>query len=300
MDNDEITGISVTRLEDLLDRNRTPAVGAVSYGLRQCRHGPMLFNRRDIYIGRSLESYGEFSEAEIVVLAQLLRSGAVIVEAGANIGAHTVPLARLAGPTGFVHAFEPQRLTFQILCANLALGGLANVAARCEALGRSVGTIMAPHLTPEIEQNFGGVELGDRVEGAPVKVTTIDELDLKQLDLVKADVEGMETAVLEGGRDTIKRLRPILYLENDRRDRSPELIRMLGTLGYRAWWHAAAMYRDNNFCGERQDIFPGVISLNLLALPAERRAEINLAAVTGPDDWPLATHPATVQAPPGP
>src|SRR5690606_28828206 len=104
----------------------------IAYGLRQCRHGPMLFNKRDLYVGRSLATYGEFSEAEIGLFRQILRPGGVVVEAGANIGAHTVPLARMVGESGAVVAFEPQRLQFQLLCANLALNGMINVFARCE------------------------------------------------------------------------------------------------------------------------------------------------------------------------
>ncbi|MDZ4737128.1 MAG: FkbM family methyltransferase [Rhodospirillaceae bacterium] len=275
------------RLDDLLDPERALESDTISYGLRQCRHGPMLFNRRDLYIGCSLEAYGEFSEGEIIVLSQLLRPGAVIVEAGSNIGAHTVPLARIAGPSGFVYAFEPQRLAFQLLCANVALNALANVSACCEALGRATGTAHVPQLRPDIEQNFGGVAIEHQAAGEKVPVTTIDSLGLKRLNLVKADVEGMEQSVLEGGRETIERLRPILYLENDRRDHSPALIRLIESLGYRAWWHSPPMYNPHNFFGTTRDLLPGAISLNLLALPADRRAEINLEPVAGPDHWPI-------------
>src|SRR5690606_13771278 len=78
-------------LETLLDPAALPE--GIAYGLRQCRHGPMLFNKRDLYVGRSLATYGEFSEAEIGLFRQILRPGGVVIEAGANIGAHTVPLA---------------------------------------------------------------------------------------------------------------------------------------------------------------------------------------------------------------
>ena len=33
--------------------------------LKQCRHRPMLYSTKDIYIGRSLDLYGEFSEGEV-------------------------------------------------------------------------------------------------------------------------------------------------------------------------------------------------------------------------------------------
>ena len=286
------------RLADLLEAD--PARTDSPYMLRQCRHGPMLFNRRDRYIGRSLDAYGEYSEYEITVLNQLLRRGAFVVEAGANIGTHAVPIARMIGPVGHLHAFEPQRLTFQILCANLALNGIVNVSAHWAALGRTAGRARVPQLDPKSEQNFGGVGIEWEADANSVPVTTIDAMDLSRLDLVKADVEGMEMAVLEGGRETIRRLRPVLYLENDRRDRSPDLIRTLESLGYRAWWHIVPMFRPDNFAGNADNIFNGVISLNLLALPAERAAEIALAPVAGPDDWPIAMRSSSGQVPPAP
>ncbi|TFG83046.1 MAG: FkbM family methyltransferase, partial [Chromatiales bacterium] len=46
---------------------------------------------------------------------------------GANIGTHTLALARLVGQQGLVFAFEPQRIVFQTLCANMALNSLDNV-----------------------------------------------------------------------------------------------------------------------------------------------------------------------------
>jgi FkbM family methyltransferase len=272
------------RLDDLLATGALP--GGSAYALRQCRHGPMLINRRDWYVGRSLLSYGEYSEGEIVVLAQLLRPGAIIVEAGSNIGAHTVPLARIAGPSGCVHAFEPQRLQFQLLCANLALNGLFNVMARSQALGAESGWAYMPVLAPDTEQNFGGLSVSTTGDGEAVEIVTIDSLGLSKLNLVKADVEGMEQAVITGGCDTIRRLRPILYVECDRRDKAPGLIGLILSFGYRAWWHLPTYFNPTNYAGNDTDIFPGVVSGNLLALPAERAGDIRLPPVAGPDDWP--------------
>ena len=94
--------------------------------LKACRHGWMLYNVNDIYIGRSLDLYGEYSEGEIALFRQFLRPGDVVVEIGAHIGTHTVFFAKTVGPTGVVFAFEPQRVVHQTLCANIALNSLSN------------------------------------------------------------------------------------------------------------------------------------------------------------------------------
>lgn len=49
-----------------------------------CRHGLMIYNRYDIYIGRSLAAYREVTELEIELLCQILRRGQTVVDAGAS------------------------------------------------------------------------------------------------------------------------------------------------------------------------------------------------------------------------
>ena len=50
-----------------------------------------------------------------------------------------------------------------------------------------------------------------------VRVLTVDdfvrERSVNRIDLMKIDVEGMELKVMQGARDTLLRLRPILYFE---------------------------------------------------------------------------------------
>src|SRR5579862_896137 len=95
--------------------------------LKDCRHGRMLFNVNDQYVGRSLDLYGEYSEGEIDFFKQVVQPGDTVLEIGANIGSHTVFFAKAVGREGTVQAFEPQRLIFQTLCANIALNNLENV-----------------------------------------------------------------------------------------------------------------------------------------------------------------------------
>ena len=86
-----------------------------------------LTNPNDIFIGKSLEVYGEWSHGEVNLLSKLLRPDDNVIEIGSNIGAHTLFIARDICSSGIVYAFEPRRLLFQMLCANVALNGLTNV-----------------------------------------------------------------------------------------------------------------------------------------------------------------------------
>ncbi len=256
-----------------------PLLDAGMNQLRACRHGAMLFNTNDVYIGRSLQHYGEFSEGESEMFASLVHDGDTVVEAGANIGAHTVRLAQLVGETGRVHAFEPQRVVFQNLCANVALNGLVNVFTHQKAVADEVGELVVPALDYGRENNFGGLGLGQYSEGERVPVETIDGLELPHCHLIKIDVEGMECQVIRGARRTIERHRPALYVENDRAEHSAELIGLIMQLGYRLYWHLPKMFRADNFFSNRTNIFGQIVSVNMVCVDADSRSTF--------DDLPL-------------
>ena len=235
--------------------------------LKHTRHGYLLFNQHDIYIGKSLDRYGEFSEGEVDMFRQILRDGDTAVEAGANIGAHTVALARLVGPAGRIYAFEPQRLVFQTLCANVALNSLTNVECYNAAVGATAGEIIVPALDPDAETNFGGLGLGTHQTGDKRPVMALDNLHLATCRLLKIDVEGMELEVLRGSGGLIHDCQPILYLENDREDRSAALIEHILNLGYRLFWHLPALFSRDNYFDEQENIFKRLVSVNMLGIP---------------------------------
>jgi FkbM family methyltransferase len=237
--------------------------------LKMCRTGPMLYNKNDIFMGGSLQKYGEFSVGEQDLFAQIVRPGAVVVEVGANIGAHTVELARLAGREGEVHAFEPQRIVFQALCANLALNQCINVFARQSAVGAHTGTIRVPSHDPSVRYNFGGVSLRNEEGGEVVPLVTLDSLELGACHFLKADVEGMEAEVLRGGEKLIMVRRPIMYLENDNLERSEELLGIVARLDYNAYWHFPRVFNPTNFFGDGENIFGLIQSINVVCVPKE-------------------------------
>lgn len=250
--------------------DQEPILTADHLRLRRCRHGTMMYNLNDAFIGTMLDLYGEFSEGETDVFRQVLRPGMTAVEVGANIGAHTLSLAKFVGPNGRVVAFEPQRSVFQLLCGNLALNGIEHVEAIHAAVGSEPGSIAVPRLDSRARQNFGGLSLGRAQQGDRVRLLTLDGLHLAACHFLKIDVEGMESEVLSGATETIKRARPILYVENDRKEKSATLIRQLQDLDYRCYWHTPAYVRVPNFRGNSDNRFPRLISINMLCVPRRR------------------------------
>ncbi|MCP4040990.1 MAG: FkbM family methyltransferase [Gammaproteobacteria bacterium] len=256
--------------------------------MKKTRHGYMLYNPNDIYIGRSLDLYGEFSAGETASFATILQAGSIVLDIGSHIGAHTLFFSQAIGPTGVVMAFEPQRIIYQILCANLALNGLTNVFGYNTALGSSTGSVTVPLLDYSREDNFAGLSLdpGFAGPGEQTTVITIDSLNLPACHLMKIDVEGMEAEVIRGGVESIRRLKPVLYVENDRKANSPALISLLGSLGYRMFWHLPPLFNPDNYFNNGTNIFPDTVSVNMLCVHPDHGVDIQgLREISGPDDW---------------
>jgi FkbM family methyltransferase len=233
-----------------------------------------------------LDLYGEYSSSEQDLFRQAVRPGWLVVDAGASNGAHTLAFSRSAGRGGHVIAFEPQRALFQVLCGNMALNSITNVECRNEALGEKAGKIHVPPLDYSQEANISGLVLGgDRGEEIPV--ISIDSLNLTRCDFLKIDVEGMELAVLRGARQTIEKRRPILYVDNRRRDNSPAVIELLHALDYALYWHIAPLFDPKNFYENEENVFGGGASVNMLGIHKSVATDIaGLRKVEGPQsDW---------------
>lgn len=235
----------------------------------QGRHGHFVYNENDLYVGKSLEVYGEYSEHETELFSQIVKRGSLVIEIGANIGSQTVILARFVGDEGLVYAFEPQPLVFQNLCANISINGLKNVRAFPFACGSTNGCIYVPPVDYESSGNFGGISMHHSM-GERVSLIKIDDwLDIKNdISMIKIDVEGMEQQVILGLLDTINHCKPFLYVENDRIEKSKDLIELLWGLGYQCYWHITPLYNINNYFNENINVFENLISINMLCMPS--------------------------------
>src|ERR1700680_4535056 len=188
----------------ILDANSALVIG---------KHGYFLVNRNDFYIGKSIEIYGEHGEIESVFLQSLVKEGDNVIEGGANIGAHTISLAKAVGQQGRIFAFEPQHACYALLQAQIALNQLGNIHAFNEGVGRIRGQLWMPMIDYAQLGTFGGVAMSnEKTSGAEaVDVITLDEkLGDTSCALLKIDVEGMEEEVIQGGLNLIKGQRPLL------------------------------------------------------------------------------------------
>lgn len=267
-----------------------PAVESRRAAVVPGRHGRMLVNKFDSVVGRALMLYGEHAPATLRLLRPLIRPGDTVIEAGAGMGGHTLALAQAVGPAGQVHAFEPQQALYQLLCGSLALNDVDWVRGRHAAAGARPGWAVVPPLDYGAPGDFAHQPLARAGNGERVEVVPLDSLDVARCRLITVDAAGMEAEIIDGARGVIARHRPVLYVANRVRERSPDLIRLLAALGYQAWWHLAPLFEADNFAGNPQNVFGAMVAPSLLCLPAGRpQTDIpgaaDLRPVAGADDW---------------
>ena len=259
-----------------------------------CKHGLFATIEGDSHIGRSLVEYGEWSEPEITLLSQILKPGDVVVDAGANIGAHAVPFARRVGPTGRVYAFEPQPRIHHLLGANAFLNGLGQIRPIHAGLGARHSIAAFPDRQEVAGRNFGGVQLAPFMTGdsaaagvQKVPVGPLDEmLHLDRLRLIKADVEHMELDLIEGAAQTIRRHQPVIFLENGDPAETEALTEAMARFGYRGYWQAARIFQTSNHRGNPTNLFGDQGCANILFAPPHMTVT-NMPEVQGPESHPF-------------
>lgn len=267
------------------------------YALTETKHGLMLVNKNDYYMGQALLAYGECQELELQFLLTLSKNPGLVVEVGANMGIHTVPLAAALAKAGrTLYTFEPQPVIFQQLCANLALNGLTNVRAFPYACGSKNGALMFDIPDYRKSGNFGSTEMKELQTASPkqevVQCVCLDDLiGDGQVGLLKVDVEGFELEVLKGCKGLLARCHPFLYVENDRADKSPALIQWLLDHDYRLWWHIPTLFNPQNYRGVAENRYGLVVSLNMLGLHKSNKLQIGgMAEILDSNDYPIQKH----------
>ena len=238
--------------------------------MRSCQtaYGPCKFYGKDMFIGRSLYAYGEWGGEEASVIASLAASGGGLsLDVGANIG--FMSMAMLDAGCRVV-AFEPQPALDNLLLDNCTRDGWDFLSFPI-ALSDFAGKSTMPRIRYGEKGNYGGLALGQRSELGTITVdcNMLDNIVLaERIGFIKIDVEGHETAVLRGARQTILRNRPIMYIEDDRPEKSLALQELIKGMDYTIERHYPRLFRENNFAGNPVNIWgQDYSSHNLICRP---------------------------------
>lgn len=248
-----------------------------------CRYGKMSYFKADQVIGASLREYGEWAQRELDLLLRLVQKGDWVVDAGAYIGTHTLAFAQRVGKTGQVLALEPNPCSFEVLTRNITQNRLANVRAECSAVSNKEGVLRLPGSCRDISNNPGGTSLlaeetgpdGDTSGLVSVPVKRLDQYKISHCALLKIDVEGMETLVLEGAQKLLQTLRPLVYAECLSVANGAAMLAFMTARDYTGLLHCELAYNPANFRGNTRDLFGTAREANIIFIPTEKLHEFN-------------------------
>lgn len=138
-------------------------------------------------------------------MSEQIKEDWVCIDVGANIGYHSILMSRLAS-RGHIFAFEPT-ITSRMLHKNLNFNNVSNV----EVLEQAVGAVSG-NKNEELYRIWGR-----KPEKATYEFITIDDFvkqrGLTRVDFIKVDVDGFDIEVLEGAKETLSRLNPVVLVE---------------------------------------------------------------------------------------
>lgn len=202
----------------------------------QSDFGPIIVNLNDTGIGGHVVNTGYWAQDDIKLIINMMniqlrnRKDLVFYDVGANIGTHSLAVAKTFGERVWIRAFEAQRIIFNMLCGTAAINGLKNIHCHNLAVAHESGLeIQFDSLSYDEPNAFGSLELlppfanGDnmkmsKINNEKVITTTLDAFN-EHVDFIKMDIEGMEDKAIQGAVNIIKRSRPICFIEIAKTDR---------------------------------------------------------------------------------
>lgn len=200
------------------------------------RSGEDIFVLPNDYIGRMVRFFGDLDPAISSIVRSILRRGDTAIDIGANIGVVTLQMASVVGEEGQVIAFEPVRQMHSMLTRSILANGFENVKVVNAALSAAEGVgVMRVART-----NYGVGHLEATGEGEACRVIRLDDWAKREgigaVRLLKLDVEGHESEVLEGAEAWLRMYPPQYVVFESHRSRGPfwarREVQLLRQMGY--------------------------------------------------------------------
>ena len=138
-----------------------------------------------------------------------------ILDIGANIGNHSLFFLKFLN-CNKVHSFEPVKDNLKLLKQNTKTYTDKNIIYNIALSNKNGNTT----LYNSQMHNNGGFSLHNYSNGSSfvvedsINIRTLDSYNLNNISMIKIDVENHENEVLDGGRETILRNKPIIFIEN--------------------------------------------------------------------------------------
>jgi FkbM family methyltransferase len=176
-------------------------------------------------------------------LHELIPSGAIIYDVGANIGYVSLLLAKAAGIHGHVYAFEALPGNAEQWLQNVALNGMeSRLSLYAGAVTDCAGPVrFLVHASGGMGKAAGSAGRADQYQSEiSVPGISLDEFVYRQGNpppqVVKMDIEGGEVLALPGMRRVLAEARPLMLMELHGPESSRAAWETLTAAGYTICW----------------------------------------------------------------
>jgi FkbM family methyltransferase len=178
---------------------------------KEIQGSKMILNLKRGGIHTDLFMHGYREPEATKVMQEILTKDMTVLDIGANIGYYALMEAKVCKR---VIALEPDMDNFRNLSKNIGINEYKNIQPYLMAAGDKDGTLeFALSKVP----NWHRVAVGGEKDVVIVPVSKVDtflnKMGKPKIDLLRMDVEGYEYNILEGARETIKRDRPMMFIE---------------------------------------------------------------------------------------
>ena len=223
------------------------------------------------YLEWHLWVFGSFEPHFAELFRHLVKPGDRCVDVGANVGVHTIRLAKLVGPDGAVTAVEPDPELARRIHENVQLNEMTNVRViQAAAADRSATALL--YRPGAADANRARASLLHHAyltgQAQEVPTVTIDELRPGPVALIKIDVEGAEAGVVAGAADTIVKDLPAVIFEYAPDALGHEVTSPFGWLADQGYEMLLIRFRRNKVTGR------GGLALRRLARLPDRDSNI--------------------------
>jgi len=206
------------------------------YQTKDKGYGSFLVIKNDL-VGDYINNNGLWEYWLMVFSRLFLSKNDVVIDAGANIGFHTVQFARLSK---LVYAFEPQKNIFDLLSSNLVINGCnGNVLKFRYGLYDSekemnLDTIKMQTDIHTGQLNYGGIGFNKQKTGGENALLKSWDENFTEIDIsmVKMDIQGSELYALRGMERMLIKCKPWLMIENGLGQDGKDVRDFLRNLGY--------------------------------------------------------------------
>lgn len=264
----------------------------------------------DLHEGIDFAIYllGMFERSTVKTYGKLLSPGDTVLDIGANIGAHTLPLARAVGDQGHVIAFEPTTYAYRKLVRNASLNPVLMPRIRAEQLMLSDQSSSSPcpalysswrlnDTTASRHPKHLGQMMGTVGAGCERLDDYVVRSELRRIDFIKMDVDGNECSVLRGARQTLNDYRPKLLMEfmpyglEESGDSLRELVALLKSANYKMY-SVPYLAPLPDGLEELDKLIPDGSSINVLCLPSSNSVEFSSGVCKRESRDSLSRNPA--------